>query len=120
MSRPPTVSAASLPICDARLLDPHHVIFLPDQQPAKPKSVLPRSEEYARVVEAMVPDDVFRRIFAGYDAGELITTYAWCRRVDLDGSWLQAPRMALAAVDEYAFSHGPRAACLARMSPDAV
>ena len=72
------------------------------------------------MVEAMVPDDVFRRIFAGYEAGELITTCAWCRKVELDGSWLRAPRTALAAVDEYTFSHGLCAACLAHVSPDAA
>jgi len=68
----------------------------------------------------MVPDEVFRRMFASYEAGELITTCAWCRKVELDGSWLQAPRMALAAVDHYTFSHGLCAACLARVSPGAA
>jgi hypothetical protein len=68
----------------------------------------------------MGPDDVFRRIFAGYEAGELIRTCAWCRKIELDGNWLRAPRTALAAVDDYTFSHGLCAHCFAHVSPDAA
>lgn len=45
-------------------------------------------------------NDVFSRIWAVYDAGELLTTCAWCGRVKLDGNWLLPPRAALDAIDE--------------------
>jgi hypothetical protein len=54
----------------------------------------------------MLADDVTRRILATYEAGDLITTCAWCRRVEIDGEWLLAPRAALTAIDaEYTLSH---------------
>jgi hypothetical protein len=54
----------------------------------------------------MVAGDVTKRLLAGYEAGELITMCAWCRRVELDGDWALAPRAALTAIDSlYAVSH---------------
>ncbi len=41
---------------------------------------------------------VTRRILATYEAGDLITTCAWCRRVEIDSEWLLAPRAALTAI----------------------
>ena len=50
--------------------------------------------------------EVTRRILATYEAGELITICAWCRRVEIDGEWLLAPRAALTAIDAlYTLSH---------------
>jgi hypothetical protein len=47
----------------------------------------------------MVADDVTRRILSAYEAGGLITMCAWCKRVGIDGEWLQAPHLALTAID---------------------
>jgi hypothetical protein len=56
--------------------------------------------------------DVMRRILATYEAGELIATCAWCRRVEFDGEWLLAPRAALTAIDApYTLSHSICPAC---------
>lgn len=52
-------------------------------------------------MDSMVPDEVTRRILARYEAAELITACAWCRRVDFDGSWPLVPRAALAAIDQH-------------------
>jgi hypothetical protein len=50
--------------------------------------------------------DVTRHILATYEAGDLITICAWCRRVEIDGDWLLAPRAALTAIDAlYTLSH---------------
>jgi hypothetical protein len=54
----------------------------------------------------MVADDVTKRILETYEAGDLITACAWCRRVEIDGEWHLAPRMALAAIEaRYTLSH---------------
>jgi hypothetical protein len=50
--------------------------------------------------------EVTRRILATYEAGDLVTMCAWCRRVEIDGEWLLAPRAALTAIDaEYTLTH---------------
>ena len=65
-------------------------------------------------METMVADDVTRQILASYDAAELITSCAWCRRVEFDDVWRLAPRGALAAIDEqFTLSHGVCPSCLA-------
>jgi hypothetical protein len=62
----------------------------------------------------MIADEVTRRILATYEAGGLITMCAWCRRVELDGEWLPAPRAALTAIDSrYTLSHSICPACSA-------
>lgn len=54
----------------------------------------------------MIADEVARRILTTYEAGDLITMCAWCRRVELDGEWILAPRAALTAIDSlYTLSH---------------
>ena len=54
----------------------------------------------------MLASDVTRRILASYEAGDLITACAWCRRVEFDREWFLAPRAALAAIDSlYTLSH---------------
>lgn len=54
----------------------------------------------------MIASDVTKRMLADYEAGELITMCAWCRRVELDGKWLLAPRAALTSIDSpYTLSH---------------
>jgi hypothetical protein len=54
----------------------------------------------------VVAGEVTRRILSTYEAGEMITMCAWCRRVEIDGEWVLAPRAALTAIDAtYALSH---------------
>ena len=47
----------------------------------------------------MDPSEVTNRIVAAYEAGEVITSCAWCGRVTLDGEWIQPPRAALEAIN---------------------
>jgi hypothetical protein len=47
----------------------------------------------------MTADEVFSRIWAVYDAGELLAECAWCGRVRIDETWLGPPEAALAAID---------------------
>ena len=55
-----------------------------------------------------------RRILAAYEAGDLISMCAWCRRVEIDGEWLLAPRAALTAIDAlYTLSHSICPQCAA-------
>jgi hypothetical protein len=54
----------------------------------------------------LVADDVTRRILATYEAGDLVTVCAWCKRVEIDGEWLLAPRAAITAIDaQFTLSH---------------
>jgi hypothetical protein len=54
----------------------------------------------------LFPSEVANRIFATYEAGDLITACAWCNRVEIDGDWHLAPHSALAAIEErYTLSH---------------
>ncbi len=54
----------------------------------------------------LVPSEVANRIFATYEAGDLITACAWCNRVKIDAGWHLAPHSALAAIEErYTLSH---------------
>jgi hypothetical protein len=63
----------------------------------------------------MEAPDVFSRIWAVYDAGELLVTCAWCGRVRLDGMWLLPPRAALDAIDvQNVLSHSICDGCAAR------
>jgi hypothetical protein len=60
----------------------------------------------------LVAAEVTRRIFALYETGSLVTMCAWCRRVDVDGEWVLAPRAALSAIDaRYSLSHSICPAC---------
>jgi hypothetical protein len=62
----------------------------------------------------VVADDVTRLILATYEAGNLITMCAWCRRVEIDGEWLLAPRAAITAIDaQYTLSHSICPECAA-------
>lgn len=61
---------------------------------ARPVEAARGSEE-----EATDTDEVMRRILATYEAGDLVTTCAWCKRVTIDGEWFLAPRAALTAID---------------------
>ena len=63
----------------------------------------------------MIAGEMMRRILARYEAGEMITMCAWCRRLEIDGEWRLAPRAALTAIDAvYTLSHSicPRCAAL--------
>jgi len=72
-------------------------------------------------MDPIVPDDVTRRVLARYEAGDLVTACAWCRRVGLDGEWLLVPRAALAAIDEQCtLTHSICPSCTARLSPSAA
>jgi cytochrome c553 len=54
----------------------------------------------------LCPSEVANRIFASYEAGDLITACAWCHRIEIDGEWHLAPHTALAAIEErYTLSH---------------
>ena len=69
-------------------------------------------------MDTMVPDEVTRRILASYEAAELITARAWCRRVDLDGEWPLVPRAALAAIDQrHSLTHSICPSCADRLTP---
>jgi hypothetical protein len=48
----------------------------------------------------MTAKDLFSRIWNAYEGGELLVVCAWCERVRIDGSWLAAPRGALAVIDQ--------------------
>ena len=62
----------------------------------------------------MIADEVTRRILATYEAGDLITMCAWCRRIEIDGEWLLAPRAALTAIDSlHTLSHSICPSCAA-------
>jgi hypothetical protein len=72
-------------------------------------------------MDTMVPDEVTRRVLARYEAAELITACAWCRRVDFDGEWPLVPRAALAAIDQlHSLTHGICPSCTARFAPHAA
>jgi hypothetical protein len=59
--------------------------------------------------------EVMRGILAKYEAGELISSCAWCGRVSIDGEWLVAPHAALEAIDApRALSHSICPACAGR------
>jgi hypothetical protein len=54
----------------------------------------------------MDTSDAFSRIWSAFDAGHVLSSCAWCKRVRIDGTWLLPSPAALAAIDErYAFSH---------------
>ena len=68
----------------------------------------------------MVAGEVTRQVLAAYDSGDLITMCAWCRRIEIDGEWVLAPRAALTAIDAlYTVSHSICPECAARPSSDA-
>jgi hypothetical protein len=59
--------------------------------------------------------EVMRAILARYEAGELISSCAWCRRVAIDGEWLLVPPAALTAIDApRALSHSICPTCAGR------
>jgi hypothetical protein len=56
--------------------------------------------------------EVANRMFATYEAGDLITVCAWCNRVEIEGDWHPTPHTALAAIEErYTLSHSICPAC---------
>jgi hypothetical protein len=64
--------------------------------------------------EATDTGEVTRRILAAYEAGDFVTTCAWCNRVLIDGEWLLTPRAALIAIDSrYTLSHSICPECTA-------
>jgi hypothetical protein len=66
----------------------------------------------------VLASEVTKRILATYDAGELITMCAWCRRIEIDGEWLLAPKAALTAIDSlYTLSHSICPECAAVRDP---
>jgi len=69
-------------------------------------------------MDAIVPDEVTRRVLARYEAGDLVSVCAWCQRVNFDAEWLLVPRAALIAIDErYSLTHSICPSCAARPSP---
>lgn len=73
-------------------------------------------------MDAMVPDEVTRRILARYEAAELIAACAWCRRVEFDeAGWTLVPRAAFAAIDQdHTVTHTICPTCAARLAPHAA
>jgi hypothetical protein len=68
----------------------------------------------------VVAGEVTRQVLAAYEAGDLITMCAWCRRVEIDAEWVLAPRAALTAIDAlYTMSHSICPECAAGPSSDA-
>jgi hypothetical protein len=60
----------------------------------------------------MGADEVTRRILATYEAGNMVTICAWCRRVEIDDEWLLAPRAALTAIDaQFTLTHSICPSC---------
>lgn len=67
----------------------------------------------------MFADEATRRVFTAYERGDLITMCGWCRRLELDGEWVAAPRAALTAIDaRYSLSHSICPVCSARLAPE--
>ncbi|HSS80385.1 MAG TPA: hypothetical protein VLK24_04220, partial [Gaiellaceae bacterium] len=65
----------------------------------------------------VVASEVTKRILADYEAGDLITTCAWCGRVEVDDEWVLAPHAALEAIDsQYTLSHSICPTCATRWS----
>jgi len=72
-------------------------------------------------MDSVVPDEVTRRVLARYEAGDLVTVCAWCRKVGLDGEWLLVPRAALEAIDHpNTLTHSVCPSCAARLAPSAA
>jgi len=60
----------------------------------------------------METGEAMRRILEAYEAGQLITSCAWCERVEIDGAWYPAPHAALTAIDAlHTLSHSICPAC---------
>ena len=66
----------------------------------------------------MNPSQVFSRVWAAYDAGEIVTACAWCGRVQLDGAWFLPPPAIVDAIDiRRAFSHSICSGCAQTYPP---
>jgi len=67
-------------------------------------------------------NQIFSYMWTTFEAGQMLTTCAWCRRVWVDSAWVVPPRAALAAIDERnAFSHSICGECaLAYVPPMAA
>lgn len=71
-----------------------------------------QSKESRKEPHEVIAADVTRSILDAYEAGDLITMCAWCRRVEIGDEWLLAPRAALTAIDaRYTLSHSICPAC---------
>jgi uncharacterized protein YbbK (DUF523 family) len=58
--------------------------------------------------------EVTRRIVAASEAGDLLTSCAWCERVRFDGGWVRVPPAALIAIDAHrSLSHSLCPECAA-------
>ena len=64
----------------------------------------------------MLASDVTAHILGTYESGQLITICGWCRRIEIDGEWVLAPRAALAAIDAtHTLSHSICPDCVAAL-----
>ncbi len=69
----------------------------------------------------MAAGEVTRHILATYEAGDMVTTCAWCLRVEIDGEWLLAPSAALTAIEAtYTLSHSICPTCAEHVAQDPV
>jgi hypothetical protein len=54
----------------------------------------------------------FSRVWAAFDAGEVVIVCAWCGRFRLDGDWFRAPPAVVDAIDaRLALSHSICSGC---------
>ena len=62
--------------------------------------------------------DAFLRIWAAFDAGQILSACAWCGRVCIDETWLLPSLAAIAAVDKrHTFSHSICDRCATAYAP---
>jgi hypothetical protein len=60
----------------------------------------------------MNSSQLFSRVWAAFEAGEILVACAWCGRVRLNGDWFRPPPAAVAAIDaRLAFSHSICGGC---------
>ena len=60
----------------------------------------------------MNSSQVFSRVWAAFETGEIVVACAWCGRVRLNGDWFCPPPAAVAAIDaRFVFSHSICGGC---------
>ena len=65
--------------------------------------------------------EITSRIIAAHEAGEIVTSCAWCGSVTLDGEWVQVPREAVQATNGHnILSHSICPECAAYLAAHPV
>jgi hypothetical protein len=66
-------------------------------------------------------NEVTRRMVAAYEAGDMVTTCAWCGRVTFGDEWVRVPHAALIAIDAHnTLSHSICPECATRYAANPV